>query len=933
MKLVSGRPLRDLIAERTTVDQRIGLLHHVIAVADAIAYAHGRNIIHRDLKPANVIVGDFGETVVIDWGLAKDLTASDDSLPGGASDSASPQHDRDLTSTGSVLGTPAYMAPEQERGEPVDQRADVFAIGAMLWELCALQKVPPTDKRHRHRLLRRAGIDRDLVTILDKALDPSPALRYSHAGALAADLKAFKSGARIAARNYSLFAMLGHWTRRHRALALAITAVVAVIAVGGAAYVRNIAAEQERADLALADARQQARRAVIANATSLLESDPTEAWSVLSSLDDSSAETTVLRARIRAAGIADATISLPARLFQLDLTPSGRQLAVALNDRTLHVIDLQRQTIRRLADSLAEPPNISVTETAVYTFRKTERLTLTRVSLTSGAVDDLVELPKLPDALFAGDAGVFWQSPDGAVHQLVGDHAERIVGTGITQFALVGSQIAMCDASHRLRIGEPGREPAALGPCVETWHWDTSADSFVVPADDGHVAIYHQGNVRYAALEQARNTRQLALSKTGLISTFDAAGNVALLLPGATSFQRVRVGEGVIETAAHGSTIFWLFRDGRLKALDTSTQREWSMRAHVGRLICVRALPPGNRAVTCGSNEIRVWTLPNDAPVQALELPTAGFDLVFRRDGMALFDSATGDAYMMSPGERRFRFLHKHTSQALVAMAGAAWCDDRACTGSWDGTILCSSEDAKTTDVIAHYDAPIRSLSSGQGHCFAAVADGGIYDLRSPQAPAYRHRREPYRAVVSPDGARVASGDWEGAVKIWDTTRQRITAELPQLHRARVSGIVWLDGDQLATGGLDGMVYLLNTTLEIVQSWRVGVPVQQIQASSQVIHAMLTDGTLWSVSLATGTEYRISLGGVSTSLAVSPHGTAAVGTDRGELILVDTDRRIATHNFKPGSVNCAAFQDAETLLACVPGGRIMRIHIDEEHRP
>ena len=79
MKLVAGRPLRDLIAERTTVDQRIGLLHHVIAVADAIAYAHGRNIIHRDLKPANVIVGDFGETVVIDWGLAKDLSASEES--------------------------------------------------------------------------------------------------------------------------------------------------------------------------------------------------------------------------------------------------------------------------------------------------------------------------------------------------------------------------------------------------------------------------------------------------------------------------------------------------------------------------------------------------------------------------------------------------------------------------------------------------------------------------------------------------------------------------------------------------------------------------------------------------------------------------------------------------------------------------------------
>ncbi len=85
MKLVAGRRLRELLAERTTVAERIGLLHHVIAVADAIAYAHGRNIIHRDLKPANVIVGDFGETIVIDWGLAKDLSNSE--LSGGESGS------------------------------------------------------------------------------------------------------------------------------------------------------------------------------------------------------------------------------------------------------------------------------------------------------------------------------------------------------------------------------------------------------------------------------------------------------------------------------------------------------------------------------------------------------------------------------------------------------------------------------------------------------------------------------------------------------------------------------------------------------------------------------------------------------------------------------------------------------------------------------
>jgi WD40 repeat protein len=287
MKLVAGRPLRDLIAEKKTVDERVALLHHVIAVADAMAYAHRRHIIHRDLKPGNVIVGDFGETVVIDWGLAKDLSATEAADDGGGEPSPSLSTD-DLTKTGSVLGTPAYMAPEQARGEEVDQRVDVFAIGAMLWELCSLQKVPPTQPRQRHALLRRAGIDRDLITILDKALAPAAAARYRDAGELAADLKAFKAGARISARSYSLAATLGRWTRRHRALAISIAAVLAIVAVGGTLYVRNIAAERDRADLsqrgeqrARASAETSLDALTLNHAQLLLATDPTAALDAL----------------------------------------------------------------------------------------------------------------------------------------------------------------------------------------------------------------------------------------------------------------------------------------------------------------------------------------------------------------------------------------------------------------------------------------------------------------------------------------------------------------------------------------------------------------------------------------------------------------------------------------------------------------------------
>jgi serine/threonine protein kinase/WD40 repeat protein len=286
MKLVAGRSLRELIAERTTVEDRIGLLHHVIAVADAIAYAHGRNIIHRDLKPANVIVGDFGETIVIDWGLAKDLTLADE--VSSVSGSLPELRDDGLTTTGSVLGTPAYMAPEQRRGEHVDQRVDVFAIGAMLWELCAIQKAPPTEPYIRRRMLRRTGIDKDLATIIDKALDPDRERRYPDASALAADLKAFKSGARIAARHYSTLAMVTHWTRRHRTLAVSSAAVLALAIAGVALYVRDVALERDRADSSEADAKRARASAetsldelTLKHAQLLLTTDPSAAMDAL----------------------------------------------------------------------------------------------------------------------------------------------------------------------------------------------------------------------------------------------------------------------------------------------------------------------------------------------------------------------------------------------------------------------------------------------------------------------------------------------------------------------------------------------------------------------------------------------------------------------------------------------------------------------------
>ncbi len=298
MERVRGRSLEVVLEETSTIEERIALLPHAIAVADAIAYAHSEGVLHRDLKPSNVLVGPFGETVVIDWGLAKDLHVDEVPIT-EVSMRASSSSDGSLTQAGSVMGTPSYMAPEQARGEAVDARTDIYALGALLYHLLtgsAPHRGQTTEQvldqvangKRMAILAREPRVPPELATIVEHAMAHAPDDRYATAKLLADELRQFAAGKLVASHSYSLWRLLRRWLWRHRiTVGVAAFAIVALAVVGVLSFkeLDRRRATAERATIAAENERAYAQRQyaalIVRLAKKSLASDPSQAAAAL----------------------------------------------------------------------------------------------------------------------------------------------------------------------------------------------------------------------------------------------------------------------------------------------------------------------------------------------------------------------------------------------------------------------------------------------------------------------------------------------------------------------------------------------------------------------------------------------------------------------------------------------------------------------------
>jgi serine/threonine protein kinase len=217
MKRVRGRTLREHLPDVPGIAERLRLFGRI---CEPVAFAHAHGCIHRDLKPENVMVGPFGEVMVMDWGVARIAEAPDD--PAGIAESATAGG----TQPGTIVGTVGFMPPEQARGasSTIDERADVYGLGALLHLL--LTDEAPAGADPAAEIRGRGDVPRPLRSICARALEADPAARYRAVTALARDVARFEAGQAVEAHEETLMDRAVRFGRTYRTAILLVLAYI-----------------------------------------------------------------------------------------------------------------------------------------------------------------------------------------------------------------------------------------------------------------------------------------------------------------------------------------------------------------------------------------------------------------------------------------------------------------------------------------------------------------------------------------------------------------------------------------------------------------------------------------------------------------------------------------------------------------------------------
>ncbi|MBK8266401.1 MAG: protein kinase [Nannocystis sp.] len=765
MRLVEGRPLLDRIAAAPALDQRLGLLPHVIAIAETMAYAHSQRIIHRDLKPENVLIGEYGETVVIDWGLAKDLAAEEGEAPAraaapsrGPASAGSTGRRRiggeNLTMVGAVMGTPAYMPPEQAYGDPVDARADVYAIGAVLYHVIA--GAPPYEAETPAALLtkvmteepapletRQPGAPRELVTIVRKAMAERSVDRYPSAKELAEDLRRFQAGQFVAAHHYSRAARLRRLLRRYRApLAVGGVALVLLATLGMLSLARIFEA-RDALELARADAERRADALALEHARSAATTQPIRALELLAEIRDTREwrRLRVIAADAHQSGVGASLVGHEGAISRIVFSPDGRSVVTTSDDCLARIWDLDGRGSRALIGHTDEvwraafsPDGARVaTSSRDGSVRVWEAATGAPLAVLPGDEHGTRALSYTYDgaALLVGrddDRLLRWEPATGAVTEIERCLAGSFVSDGrrVACGEIDRLGVVLHDLSEgtrfRLAVGRPINPITALSPTREVLAVASSGKVLLWSWRDGAVEELAGPPLPSRAMAFSADGDELAVStKSQAIWRWRGGERLPdLELPGGEPRRLIFTGDGGHLFAAGGDTRvhLWRLSDGMRRAFTGFPDS-----------VSALALAPKDERVAAASSDgsARIWRL--DGLLEARVGGLATTTMVDQARAIGITGHADGRVVAWDLALRRWSrpLWSASPREAAPSALTTLPTKDHFVVGYRDGVVvMLDKEGRRAGEMTLAAGAEITRLSgSPTGEHLLAVTNGG----------------------------------------------------------------------------------------------------------------------------------------------------------------------------------------------------------------
>lgn len=845
MKLVEGQTLSELL-DHADDEKRLSLLPAVIDVCDAVAYAHSQGILHRDLKPANVMVGPFNETVLLDWGLAKDLNADED--PTVPIDPASPSPDVFMTNDGMVVGTPPYMPPEQALAQELDERSDVYALGAMIYQVLSgrrpYQDVTPDRilaevAAHPPTPLSDLAPDAPpaLVAIVEKAMARKPEKRFPSAAELAKELRRYTAGKLVAAYDYSPLQIVRHYMARQRAAVFVGALAILGFAAFGAWSFARITIERNEAAEAAALAEARVDELTLEKARSLLDTDPTAALAWLEKLSKPLRGASSVAAEAESRGVARHVFEghddvINAVVF----SPDGRQIASASTDETIRIWNVETGTSKKLEGHTDRVASIA--------FSQDGR------SIASGGYDRTVRL---------------WDV-DGGGSRVIAEHGASVKRVA---FAPDGASIASIGEDRVLRLTPVGGGEAKKFEVPTVNREVTIEFSF----DGSKIATGGHGNAVYVFdvaigsrerfAEQAAPVKWVTWSPSGERLACAGADGTVMIVELATKSTRVyAVHEDIVQHVAFspdGKRIASASLDHTVRVVEIANGRTTTLSGHSERVSTVAFTPDGKRVVSGGwDRTVRVWDLDANESTVLLGHGDVVSALAVARDGRWVATASwdqTVRYWPTDPGYRRVLVGHE------IGVHGVDLSSDgtRVASGGHDNEVrVWDLVDQSVRVLDGHTDHIFRVQFSPDDRWIASTADDRTVRLWPTAGGAAKilegHEQDVEEIAFSADSKWLASASEDDTAWLWnvESAKGRKLAG----HEDDVTFVTFApNGERIATASRDGTVRLWtptgdperSLTLDTGEVWGVS-----FAPKGDRLAAASSNGTLYVFDAATG---------------------------------------------------------------------------------